>query len=99
VSQDVGDRALEELLSRRLQWLCRSEVIVETFQRGKEAIGFLFPRQWLGTFPALFALRDGKPPVQPVAKIGWNLYRHAARRACTKLGESRWSIADGLTPR
>src|SRR5689334_15838992 len=77
VGERIGDRTLEELLGRAIQWGIRSEIVIQRLDRREEAIHVAVPRLRRRFVPDVLALGVPMRPLEQIAEVGKDLGRRA----------------------
>lgn len=96
VSEGVGDRALEQLFRDDMQGIGGRKAVVEGLECGKEPLLLAGPGERLGIAPRLFAVDDGKRPIEQIADVGQDLARSAGAVGGAKIGNVVREVAYGF---
>src|ERR1700688_2377437 len=83
--------------------LARSQVIVELFQRRKETVDFLIPRQRCRIAPLAFADCDCERPIHKVADVSedlsWPTHARIHRKFCKTLRRAADRFTSAISQR
>src|SRR5207245_9357404 len=93
VIQRVGDGRLEQPFGGSVERLGRGEILIELFNRGKEALYFRVPGKRCRVVPGLIASRDRERPVKEIPHVREDLRGSARLVPDMEAGEMLGSAA------